>query len=43
MEKPTTITWDYDEAREEVVGLTSIGLRARLPKGLTGDRRMDIV
>jgi len=67
LEKPTTITWDYDEeadvlylsigeprsavgmdigegvilrydeARKEVVGLTLIGLRARLLKGLTGN------
>jgi len=66
LEKPTTITWDYDEeadvlylsigepqpavgmdigegvilrydeARKEVVGLTLIGLRARLLKGLAG-------
>lgn len=26
----------YDEARKEVVGLTLIGLRARVLKGLTG-------
>jgi uncharacterized protein YuzE len=67
LEKPTTITWDYDEeadvlylsigepqpavgmdigegvilrydeARKEVVGLTLIGLRARLLKGLTSN------
>ncbi len=64
LEKPTTITWDYDEdvdvlylsrgkpqpavgvdigdgvivrydeARQEVVGLTMLGLRSRLLKGL---------
>jgi uncharacterized protein YuzE len=64
LEKPTTITWDYDEdadvlylslgepqtamgvdigegvivrydeARQEVVGLTVLGLRSRLLKGL---------
>jgi len=27
----------YDEANKEVVGLTLIGLRERLQKGLTGD------
>jgi uncharacterized protein YuzE len=27
----------YDEARKEVVGLTLIGLRARLTKGLAGN------
>ena len=27
----------YDEAKKEVVGLTLIGLRERLQKGLTGD------
>ena len=67
LEKPTTITWDYDEeadvlylsigepqpavgmdigegvilrydeARKEVVGLTLIGLRARLLHGLAGN------
>lgn len=31
-EKPATITWDYDE--ETVVGLTLIGLRARITRGL---------
>jgi uncharacterized protein YuzE len=66
LEKPTTITWDYDEeadvlylsvgeprpaagvdigegvilrydeARQEVAGLTLIGLRARLLEGLAG-------
>jgi uncharacterized protein YuzE len=65
LEKPTAITWDYDEdadvlylslgepqpvlgvdigdgvivrydeARQEVVGLTLLGLRARLLKGLS--------
>ncbi|MBI4492371.1 MAG: DUF2283 domain-containing protein [Chloroflexi bacterium] len=68
LEKPTAITWDYDEdadvlylsigeprpavgvdigegvvlrfdeARKEVVGLTLLGLRARLLKGLAGAR-----
>lgn len=68
LEKPGTITWDYDEegdvlylsigepqpaagidigegviirydeVRKEVVGLTLIGLRARLLKGLAGSR-----
>ena len=67
LEKPTSISWDYDEeadvlylsvgeprpavgmdigegvvvrydeARKEVVGLTLIGLRARLMKNLTAD------
>jgi hypothetical protein len=27
----------YDEAKKEVVGLTLIGLRERLQKGLTGN------
>jgi uncharacterized protein YuzE len=66
LEKPTSITWDYDEdadvlylsvgepqqavgldigegvivryneARKEVVGLTLIGLRARVLEGLSG-------
>lgn len=68
LEKPGTITWDYDEegdvlylsigepqpaagidigegviirydeVRKEVVGLTLIGLRARLLKSLAGSR-----
>lgn len=68
LEKPATITWDYDEeadvlylsigeprpavgidigeglilrydeARKEVVGLTLIGLRARLLQGLASGR-----
>ena len=67
LERPTTITWDYDaeadvlclsigepqlaegmdigegvilrydETRKEVVGLTLIGLRARLLEGLAGN------
>jgi len=67
LEKPSDITWDYDEeadvlyisvgepcpalgmdigegvilrydeAKKEVVGLTLIGLRERLQKGLKGD------
>jgi hypothetical protein len=28
------LTWEYDAERKEVVGLTVIGLRARLAEGL---------